>query len=112
MGRRRLGKGPGEHQPAVVCSRACCARASTNGQQEHAQASYGSEAESQRPCQLSKDTPTSHMSTATSHGALEHILEAPGLRPFFEHWVHDPDLRKAHESALEWGLAHADRDAV
>ena len=41
-------------------------------------------------------------------GALEHILEAPCLRPYFEYWAHDPVLRKAHEQSLEWGLAHTD----
>jgi len=44
-------------------------------------------------------------------GALEHILEAPGLRPYFEHWARDPVLHAAHESALEWGLAHTGGDA-
>ena len=40
---------------------------------------------------------------------LEHVLEAPGLRRYFEHWGQDPVLREAYEPALEWGLAHEDR---
>jgi len=43
-------------------------------------------------------------------GVLEHVLEAPGLRRHFEHWGQDPVLREAHGPALEWGLAHEDRD--
>ena len=41
-------------------------------------------------------------------GALEHILERPGLRVYFEAWQLDPVLHKAHALALEWGLAHSD----
>jgi hypothetical protein len=39
-------------------------------------------------------------------GALEHILESKGLRPYFEFWAADPTLRIAYEPALEWGRAH------
>jgi hypothetical protein len=41
-------------------------------------------------------------------GALEHILESPRLRRYFEHWAQDAELREAYEPALAWGLAHAD----
>lgn len=41
-------------------------------------------------------------------GALEHILEAPRLRRYFDHWSQDPELRQAYEAALAWGLAHPD----
>ena len=39
-------------------------------------------------------------------GALEHILEAPLLRPFFAHWQADPALAQSHSCALDWGKAH------
>jgi hypothetical protein len=41
-------------------------------------------------------------------GALEHILETPRLRPYFEHWGQDAELRDAYEPALAWGRAHSD----
>jgi hypothetical protein len=41
-------------------------------------------------------------------GALEHLLESPGLRPLFTSWAEDPTLRQAYEPALEWGLAHSE----
>jgi len=37
---------------------------------------------------------------------LEHALEIPALRPFFESWGTDPVLRDAFEAALAWGEAH------
>ena len=39
-------------------------------------------------------------------GALEHILESPGLRPYFAHWETDPVLAESYSCALEWGRAH------
>lgn len=42
------------------------------------------------------------------HGALEHLLEAPALRPFFEAWSRDPVLAEPFRRALEWGQAHPD----
>lgn len=42
-------------------------------------------------------------------GALEHIFEAPGLRPFFAHWQHDPQLADSYSCALDWGIAHDDQ---
>jgi hypothetical protein len=41
-------------------------------------------------------------------GALEHMLEAPRLRSYFEHWAQDAELREAYEPALAWGRAHSD----
>jgi hypothetical protein len=41
-------------------------------------------------------------------GALEHILEAARLRPYFEHWAEDATLSEAYRPALEWGRAHPD----
>lgn len=41
-------------------------------------------------------------------GALEHILESPLLRPYFEGWADDPVLRGAYRAAAEWGEAHTD----
>jgi hypothetical protein len=41
-------------------------------------------------------------------GALEHALELPALRAFFETWSVDPDLREAHQHALAWGIAHTE----
>ena len=46
--------------------------------------------------------------TETETGAPEHILEAPGLRRYFEHWGDDAILRDSYEAALAWGLAHSD----
>ena len=43
-------------------------------------------------------------------GALEHILEAPRLRRYFEHWAQDAELREAYEPALAWGRAHSATD--
>jgi hypothetical protein len=41
-------------------------------------------------------------------GFLEHVLETPALRPYFEHWSSDPRLKDAWERAIEWGNAHPD----
>jgi hypothetical protein len=40
---------------------------------------------------------------------LEHILEAPALRPYFEYWERDPELATAFAAALAWGRAHEQR---
>ena len=42
-------------------------------------------------------------------GALEHILETPALRAYFNFWQDDSTLRVALESALAWGLAHTEQ---
>ncbi|HYM62872.1 MAG TPA: hypothetical protein VEZ11_18445 [Thermoanaerobaculia bacterium] len=39
-------------------------------------------------------------------GVLEHAFEEPRIRPFFEHWSRDLDLRDAYRLATEWGVAH------
>jgi hypothetical protein len=39
-------------------------------------------------------------------GVLEHAFEDPALRPYFNDWERDDDLRDAHRLALEWGAAH------
>jgi hypothetical protein len=41
-------------------------------------------------------------------GFLEHVLETPALRPYFEHWSSDSRLKDAWERAIEWGKAHPD----
>ena len=41
---------------------------------------------------------------ALVNGALEHILEQPGWRPFFAEWSEDPVLAEAYRRALEWSL--------
>lgn len=46
--------------------------------------------------------------TAIETGFLEHVLETAALRPYFEHWSRDSNLREAWERALEWGKAHPD----
>lgn len=46
--------------------------------------------------------------TAIQTGFLEHVLETAALRPYFEHWSRDSNLREAWERALEWGKAHPD----
>ena len=46
--------------------------------------------------------------TAIETGFLEHILETAALRPYFERWSRDSNLREAWERALEWGKAHPD----
>jgi len=46
--------------------------------------------------------------TALEQGFLEHALETAAIRPFFEHWSTNEELREAWRAALEWGLAHAD----
>jgi hypothetical protein len=46
--------------------------------------------------------------TAIEAGFLEHVLETAALRPYFEHWSRDANLREAWERALEWGKAHPD----
>ena len=38
-------------------------------------------------------------------GFLEHALEFPLARPFFEHWDADASLRESYRAALAWGLA-------
>jgi hypothetical protein len=54
------------------------------------------------------------LATAVRHGdavtrhrietaVLEHVLEAPELRPFFETWASDPLLAEVHRHALAWG---------
>ncbi len=43
---------------------------------------------------------------AVEQGFLEHALEMPGLRPYFEHWASDDRLRPAWSRAIEWGDAH------
>jgi hypothetical protein len=43
-------------------------------------------------------------------GALEHALESPSVRPFFDSRGIDPILRHAYEEALAWGLAHTEED--
>jgi len=44
------------------------------------------------------------------HCVLEHLLERPVLRSFFETWHDDDDLRPAFERALTWGEAHSNVD--
>jgi hypothetical protein len=39
-------------------------------------------------------------------GFLEHALETSALRPYFDHWSSEPQLRDAWSRALEWGKAH------
>lgn len=43
---------------------------------------------------------------AIEAGFLEHALETERLRPYFESWSCDGQLRPAWERALEWGKAH------
>jgi hypothetical protein len=45
---------------------------------------------------------------AIETGFLEHALETAALRPYFEHWSGDDQLREAWNRALEWGKAHPD----
>jgi hypothetical protein len=45
---------------------------------------------------------------AIEAGFLEHALETPALRPYFEHWSSDDHLRPAWSRAMEWGKAHPD----
>lgn len=45
---------------------------------------------------------------AIETGFLEHALETPALRPYFEHWSSDARLHSAWDRALEWGKAHPD----
>lgn len=42
-------------------------------------------------------------------GALEHILEAKELVPFFEDWRNDPAIKEEYQLALEWGEAHREK---
>ena len=37
---------------------------------------------------------------------LEHVLEQTRMRPFFEHWAANDQLREAWTSAIEWADAH------
>ena len=46
---------------------------------------------------------------AIETGFLEHVLETAALRPYFDHWSHDSNLKQAWERALEWGKAHPDQ---
>ena len=46
---------------------------------------------------------------AIEMGFLEHALETAALRPYFENWSADPELRETWERALEWGKAHPDQ---
>jgi hypothetical protein len=39
-------------------------------------------------------------------GFLEHVLEFSDLRPLFDSWKQQPDLREAYVRALEWGRNH------
>jgi hypothetical protein len=41
-------------------------------------------------------------------GTLEHALESPAVRRFFDSWATDPILRDAYEHALVWGVAHTE----
>ena len=41
---------------------------------------------------------------------LEHALERPAMRPYFEHWGTDALLRDAHRRALEWADNHSEVD--
>jgi hypothetical protein len=41
-------------------------------------------------------------------GTLEHALESPKVRPFFEHWKNNPALAEEWQLAMEWALAHED----
>jgi hypothetical protein len=45
---------------------------------------------------------------AIEAGFLEHALETEALRPYFEHWSTDEQLRPAWARAIEWGEAHPD----
>lgn len=45
---------------------------------------------------------------AIETGFLEHVLETASLRPYFEYWSRDSNLRETWERALEWGKAHPD----
>jgi hypothetical protein len=39
-------------------------------------------------------------------GFLEHAMETPVNRPFFQDWASDPILASAFRESLKWGLAH------
>ena len=43
---------------------------------------------------------------AIEQGFLEHALEMPALRPYFEHWSNHDQLSNAWKRALQWGEAH------
>jgi len=43
---------------------------------------------------------------AIETGFLEHALETPALRPYFEFWSRDERLQDAWKLCLEWGEAH------
>jgi hypothetical protein len=45
---------------------------------------------------------------AIETGFLEHVLETAALRPYFEHWSREPNLKEVWDRALEWGKAHPD----
>lgn len=51
---------------------------------------------------MAHDTTRTRIETA----ALEHALESPRLRPYFEDWAADPVRAAVHSRALAWGLAH------
>lgn len=39
-------------------------------------------------------------------GVMEHAFEDPAIRPHFNDWDREEDLREAYHLALEWGVAH------
>jgi hypothetical protein len=39
-------------------------------------------------------------------GVMEHAFEDPALRPHFNDWDRDPELREAFNVAMEWGVTH------
>lgn len=43
-------------------------------------------------------------------GFLEHALETPENRPFFQSWADDPQLANALRESMRWGLAHEPKD--
>lgn len=42
------------------------------------------------------------------NGTLEHALEAPAVRPYFESWKHDAVLGEPWTLAMQWALEHGD----
>jgi hypothetical protein len=46
--------------------------------------------------------------TAIETGFLEHVLETAALRPYFDHWSRNSNLKEAWGRALVWGKAHPD----
>jgi hypothetical protein len=39
-------------------------------------------------------------------GVVEHVLESPSLRQYFDSWKDHPQLGGAYERCLKWGKAH------